>query len=187
MVALVVLAAGAGTRFRAAGGSSHKLLAPFGDGTVVEAAVANAVHSDAGPVYVVVGTTDLNLAPDLSDKVTLVDNPNWSAGLAASLHAGITAAQQDGHDTVVVGLGDQPSIHPDAWRQVANAPSPIAFATYAGRRAHPVRLAASVWPLLPHVGETGARSVAQAHPHLVTEIPSSGSPHDIDTPADLPG
>jgi molybdenum cofactor cytidylyltransferase len=187
MVALVVLAAGAGTRFRAAGGRGHKLLAPYGDGTVVEAAVGHAVESGAGPVYVVVGATDLSLDADLRAAVHLVDNPSWQDGMAASLRAAVGAVAGDGHDALVVGLGDQPGIDPEAWRRVAAAGSAIAFARYGGRRGHPVRLAAEVWPLLPRSGETGARRMAQAHPDLVGEVPCPGSPRDVDIPADLRG
>lgn len=187
VVALVVLAAGAGTRFRAAGGTGHKLLAPFGEGTVVGAAVGSALRAGAGPVYVVTGDTEVapGLHTDQQQTVTFVPNPHWSDGLAASLQAAIGAVRADGHDALVVGLGDQPAIDPEAWRRVARSDAPIAFASYAGRRGHPVRLAAEVWPLLPHSGEVGARSVAQAHPHLVAEVPCPGSPRDVDTPSDL--
>ena len=69
---------------------------------------------------------------------------------------------------------------------VANAPKgPIVFATYQGERAHPVRLDAEIWPMLPSDGDEGARSVARRYPELVREVACVGVPADIDTPGDL--
>ena len=86
----------------------------------------------------------------------------------------------------MVGLGDQPGLTVETWRALAApAPTPIAVATYHGKRGHPVRLAADVWPLLPPSGDQGARRLLEARPELVTEIPSRGDPRDIDSRADL--
>lgn len=186
----VLLAAGAGSRFR---GPTHKLLAPLGDGTVVGAAVRHAVQAGIGPVVVVAGAVELGEVvadeiarhPDPPDVAT-IDHAGWADGQATSLRVAIDHAARLGADAVVVGLGDQPWVDPDAWRAVAGSDAPIAVATYDGRRRNPVRLHRSVWHLLPTDGDEGARTVLRMRPDLVEEVPCPGSPADIDTEEDLP-
>jgi CTP:molybdopterin cytidylyltransferase MocA len=177
-VAAVVLAAGGGTRFA---GDTHKLLAPLGDRTVVEHAIAAALSAGLDETYVVVGAVEVPAA-----GATVVRNPHWADGQSTSLRAGIDAARADGHDAVVVGLGDQPFVPAEAWRAVADAAgTPIATATFDGARRPPVRLALEVWDLLPTAGDEGARSLLRDRPELVSEVPCPGTPADIDTLEDL--
>jgi CTP:molybdopterin cytidylyltransferase MocA len=117
--------------------------------------------------------------------VTLVENPHWEEGQAVSVRAGIAAASAAGHDAVVVGLGDQPFVTAEAWRRVAASASPVAVATYDGRRGHPVRLAAEVWALLPPAGDEVGRALMRDRPELVAEVPCEGTSIDIDTMEDL--
>jgi molybdenum cofactor cytidylyltransferase len=185
-VAAVVLAAGGGSRYRASGGDSHKLLAPYLGRTVVEWSIeaAAAAHLDA--TYVVRGATDLPLPPLAGAVVRWVRNDRWQEGIATSLQAAVTRARRDGHAAVVVGLGDQPLVLPEAWRRVAAAThKPVAVATYEGVRGNPVRLSSLVWPLLPSGGDEGARVVMRRRPDLVVEVPCPGRSADIDTVDDL--
>lgn len=179
--AVVLLAAGEGIRFTASGGPGHKLLADFRGSTVVGWAIRHAVEAAVGPVYVVVGAVSFAVP----HGVRVVDNPRWAAGMATSLSAAVAAAGAAGHTAVVIGLGDQPLVEPEAWRRVARAPGPISIATYGGVRGHPVRLASQVWPLLPRRGDAGARTVMRAYPELVLEVPCPGRSADIDTVEDL--
>lgn len=178
--AAVLLAAGAGSRFS---GETHKLLAAL-DGRPVLAHALDAVLA-AGLDEVIVVTGAVDVAHLLPAAVHPVHNEDWAAGQAGSLQRAVAAAAERGHDAVVVGLGDQPRVPAEAWRRVAEADSPIAVATYAGRRRNPVRLHRSVWPLLEVAGDEGARTVMRAHPELVVEVVCDGDPLDVDTVADL--
>lgn len=180
-IPLVVLAAGAGRRFVA---RHHKLDAQLGDDpgdTVVWRSVSAALQADVGPVGVVLGAH----RPTLPDGVVVIHNPRWADGQSSSVQAAIGWADALHADALVIGLGDQPFVTPDAWRLVARSRSPIAVATYDGARRNPVRLSRAVWSMVPTEGDEGARPVLGARPDLVEAIICPGSGADIDTVEDL--
>jgi CTP:molybdopterin cytidylyltransferase MocA len=179
-VAAVVLAAGGGTRF---GGPEHKLLAEFRGRPLVWWALAAAAAARLSEVAVIVGAVDLGVA--VPEGVTVIENPEWASGQASSLQAAVSWAGERQHEAVVVGLGDQPLVPSEAWTAVAAAPSPVAVATFDGMRRPPVRLARSVWSLLPTVGDEGARVLMKGRPDLVCEVACEGQPADIDNEEDL--
>ena len=117
--------------------------------------------------------------------VTIVVNDRWAHGQATSLAAGVAQAAADGHAAVVVGLADQPFVEADVWRAIAGADSPIAVASFDGKRRPPVKLHSRIWSLLPRAGDEGARSLLRLRPDLVSEVPCIGNPIDIDTMEDL--
>jgi molybdenum cofactor cytidylyltransferase len=181
----IVLAAGAGSRFAGSGGEHPKPRAELHEVPLVLHVVRAALAGDLDEVVVVQGAVEV--ADLLPPEVIALENLRWEHGIATSLQVGLAHAAAEGHSAVVVGLADQPGVGPDAWRAVAGAPAtpPIAVATYAGRRANPVRLAAPVWRLLPQDGDEGARVVMRERPELVREVPCTGDPWDVDTVEDL--
>lgn len=179
----VLLAAGGGSRFT---GGQHKLLADIGGRPLVARALAAMAGSGLDRLAVVTGAvaiTDL-----LPPGVVELANPRWADGQATSVAVATRWAEAEALDAVVIGLGDQPGITSSAWRAVAATDAtPIAIATYAGRRGHPVRLAHTVWGLLPAGGDRGAAMLISGSPDLVTEVACEGDAHDIDTVEDLRG
>lgn len=181
-VLAVVLAAGAGERWT---GPGHKLMTMFRGKPLVVRAIEHAVASGLD-VLVVHGAVDLTgLARGCGARVVL--NPRWTDGQASSLGIACDVAAREGFDAIVVGLGDQPFLRPSAWAAVAGAAADldIVVAGYDGVRGHPVRLAASIWPMLDTAADHGAGELLRNRPDLVREVACEGSPADIDTVEDL--
>lgn len=181
-LAAAVLAAGGSNRF----GSAPKLLAPFRGRALVTWAVEAPVEADVfDVVFVVEGAVDL--AHEVPAGAILLHNPAWAEGQATSLATAVHAARVGGFDALVVGLGDQPFVGPEAWRAVATASAsePIVVATYEGERGNPVRLDRAVWDELPVHGDHGARHLMAGRPDLVGEVACPGNAADIDTQEEL--
>ncbi len=180
--AAVILAAGAGTRFE---GPVHKLRADLDGTPVLRRAVDAAVDSGIGPVIVVTGAEPLSDL--LPPGVSVLEASDWANGRARSIAAAVRALEATTLGAMVVGLGDMPWVTAGAWRAVAGAASPIAVATYDGRRRLPVRIERRLWPELPSAGDEGARRLMERFADLVTEVPVDGSARDVDSVEDLGG
>jgi CTP:molybdopterin cytidylyltransferase MocA len=138
LIAGVVLAAGASTRF---GSPKQRLLV----GPIVERVHASSVDE----VVVVLG------AHDVQTTARTVQCDAWQLGPGASLRCGLAALGEDVEAAVVV-LGDGPSIDPHAidrviavWRETG---AERIGATYGGVRLHPLLLARTVWDDVPDEG-----------------------------------
>lgn len=178
--AAVILAAGEGSRFR---GSTHKLMTKLRKRPLVAWSIDHARSVGFAEVIVVTGAIDLNEV--VPDDVTLLLNHDWESGQARSLQVAVQYATMREFRAIVVGLGDQPMVPPSAWRDVALTDSPIAVAEFSGQQTPPVRLADTVWPLLPIEGDEGARGILRRRPEMVKAVPCEGHSIDVDTLADL--
>jgi CTP:molybdopterin cytidylyltransferase MocA len=180
----LLLAAGAGRRF-----GQPKALVRFGTETLVERGVRLLRNGGCDPVVVVLGAAVDEVRPLVAGcRVVVADD--WAEGMAASLRAGLGALEQTDAQACVVALVDQPLVGVDAVRRLrAVDPAGAAVATYGGTARNPVLLARAVWPdvAAAAVGDSGARAWLRAHPDRVVTVrcDDTGSPADVDTPADL--
>ena len=189
----LVLAAGQGRRFRAAGGSGPKVLAPLDGRPVLEHALDTAVAAGLGPIVAVVGE-DLAEAPAFAavrrahPDVTVVVNPRAAAGMGTSLAAGLDRLAEDPTvDACVVLLGDQPGIAPTVIAAVVatwhRTGAPVR-AHYLDGPGHPVVLPAALWAALAERTADGARDVLDGLD--IEEVAVGGpAPRDVDVPGDL--
>jgi CTP:molybdopterin cytidylyltransferase MocA len=165
MVAAIVLAAGAGSRF---GGPKQALLLPEVLRRVRESTVED--------VLVVTG------AHPLETEARVVRCPEWELGPGASLRCGLAALDGDVEAAAVV-LADGPDLSPEAVDRVVAAwrggAGEVVAASYGGDRGHPVVLARSVWSRIP---DEGARAL---EPVLVP-CDDLGSPGDVDIADEIP-
>jgi CTP:molybdopterin cytidylyltransferase MocA len=167
MVAAVVLAAGASSRF---GSPKQRLLL----GSVLDRVRQAGSIED---IVVVLG------AHDVETDARAIRCPEWERGPGASLRCGLAALPPEAEAAVVV-LADGPTLSPEAIDRVVAAwhagRGDIVAASYGGDRGHPVVIGRRVWAAIP---DEGARTF---DPTLVP-CDDLGSPGDVDTPADLLG
>ncbi|MDX6619738.1 MAG: hypothetical protein QOK36_2124 [Gaiellales bacterium] len=185
MIGGVLLAAGAGSRFAAAGGGV-KVLAPVEGRPLVEWALTALEAAPLGDRVIVLGAhgDEVLAAIDLHGARP-VSNAQWERGMASSLRAGLEALDPACTAALVV-LADGPSLAPEAIRRVAVAAAGaegLVSARYGDRNGHPVAIPRSLWAQLPCEGEQGARMLGA--PAVLVDCSDLPAPGDADTPADL--
>ena len=178
-----MLAAGEASRF-----GSAKQLAPLDGRPLLEHAVRAITAVPVGRVIVVLGAgaEEVIAGVDLHGAEPHVC-ARWQEGQAASLACGL--AELPGCEAVVVILGDQPRISPDAIRRVIAARGDGALAvraTYGGDPGHPVLLERELFARLRDVtGDHGARNLLMSVPVREVACDDLGGAEDVDTPAEL--
>ena len=185
MIAGLVLAAGAGTRF-----GGRKQLAELDGRPLLEHALAAMESAPVEPVAVVLGAAadEITAAVDMHGAEPIFCD-DWETGQSASLRMGVDALERAGAEAVVVTLGDQPHIAARAIAAVVAARDgevQAVRATYDGVPGHPVLLERPLFDAVRGLsGDVGARDVLRgAH---VRDVPCDGlgDSWDVDVPSDL--
>lgn len=186
--AVVVLAAGRGSRFR---GLQHKLMQSLGTSTVLATTLANALATEL-PVVVVtaeplaelvsryVATRDMVVLPAVGTPAS------QGLGMGYSIAAGV-AARSDASGWLILPA-DMPMVRTSTLHLVSKEleTHPIAYAQYRGRRGHPVGFAAELYSeLVMLTGDEGARRLVARYPALGVEVDDPGVLLDVDTEDDL--
>ena len=166
---VLILAAGRGERFKASGGTVHKLQALLAGKRVVDH-VLDAVRASGLPHHVVEPDAT---RPGMGDSI--------AAGVLATLNA----------PGWLVLPADLPLIRSETLRIIALAPSAaVTVPLYLGQRGHPVRFAAAcAQELLNLKGNLGAAQVIHRYAAIYSvayvEVDDIGVVTDIDTLNDL--
>ena len=186
--AVIVLAAGTGSRFGAPG---HKLTQRLGASNVLGATLRHAIASHL-PVVVVTTEALADAARGYvasRDVVILpaVGTPGpQPLGMGFSIAAGV-AARPNATGWLVLP-GDMPMVQSASLAAVAAAleQHPVAYAQYRGRRGHPVGFSAELYSELATLsGDEGARRLVARYPAHGVEVDDPGVLVDVDTEADL--
>jgi molybdenum cofactor cytidylyltransferase len=184
----IVLAAGSGSRF-----GGRKLLAPWGQGVLLDAALAAAFAAPARSVTVVTGSDAEAVAAAaraFDPRVRIVHAADHAEGMGASLRTGIASLPADAGGALVF-LGDMPRVPLRVLAPLAEAlaaGAPAAAPIFQGRRGNPVLLGRELFPdLLKLTGDAGARSVLQGLGErlALVEAPDDGVLFDVDERGDL--
>jgi CTP:molybdopterin cytidylyltransferase MocA len=181
-VAGLVLAAGAATRF-----GGPKQLAELDGMPMLEHSLRAMAAAPVDRVVVVLGAAadEIVAGVQLHGAAPLVC-PRWEKGQAASLACGL--AELADAEAVVVTLGDQPRMAPEAISRVIGRRNGAAAvrATYGGVPGHPVLLESELFERLRNVtGDLGARNLllsVQVHDVPCDDL---GGGEDVDTPVEL--
>jgi CTP:molybdopterin cytidylyltransferase MocA len=164
VVAAIVLAAGASTRF---GAPKQALLLP---------PVLDRLKQARGIDDIIV----VSGAHPIEADVRIVQCPDWERGPGASLRCGLSAVPVA--EAAVVVLADGPSLSHEAVERVLAAwragRGDVVAASYAGDRGHPVVLGRAAWDSVPDEG-------ARALDPVLVPCDDLGAPGDVDVPADL--
>ena len=181
MIAGLILAAGAGTRFAADPGA--KLLAELDGRPLLEhAVIAQCGVAALERVVVVLGAGAEEIRRRVAfGRAETVVCPDWARGQSFSLRCGVRAL--DGCDKLIVTLGDVPRIDPALIARFVPEP-PRTRAVYSGRPGHPVVLGPEELREIGQLqGDAGARELVAGGRRIECGEPAAGL--DVDNPADL--
>jgi CTP:molybdopterin cytidylyltransferase MocA len=171
VIAAVVLAAGAATRF---GSPKQEMLL----GDVLKRLEATPVSE----TVVVEGAYPLAAALAQTPSVRVVPCADWACGPGASLRCGLSVLDP-GAEAAVVVLADGPDLAPESVARVVErwrgTGEPLVAASYGGVRGHPLLVARSLWSEVPDEGFRLRRP-------LLVPCDDLGAPGDVDVPDDLP-
>jgi len=191
--AVVVLAAGRGSRFR---GTGHKLeqwldRAPGGD-TVLARTLGHAIATQLRVVVV----TNAALAPAAHrliaarDVVTLGDRDAQGRpqpiGMGHSIVAGVGATGDA--DGWLILPADMPLVQPTTLLAVAEGLEryPVCYAQYRGMQGHPVGFGTELYSeLMALQGDEGARRIVARYAAQPIPVDDPGVHVDVDTAEDL--
>jgi molybdenum cofactor cytidylyltransferase len=187
--AVLLLAAGKGTRFDQTG-TANKLLAKFNGQIVIEAS-ASALASVAMNRIAVIRPD----ADDLRRHLTkagykVVECPDASSGMGHSLAWGVAEAMKAfDMQILVVALGDMPAVKPDTISQLvlaAQSTDAIVAPVNNGKRGNPVVFQSHHFEAPSRLsGDRGASQFMKNEDVLLIEVDDPGIHQDIDSPEDL--
>ncbi len=187
MIAIVILAAGASSRM----GRPKQLLQYEGQ-TLLKHTIQKAKAVNTCRVFVVLGAHAEAIRPTLQGtKITIVDNPDWSAGMGSSIRCGLQRAMAEipSLEAAVILLVDQPllsSAHIGSLiRHYQASKAPVVASAYEETVGVPALFHCSLFEELINLDEsTGAKTLIHRYSKELEIIEFRGGHLDVDTPAD---
>lgn len=186
MIWAVILAAGESRRM-----GRPKLILPYGERTIIETVVRNAVSSRVDRTLVVLGANRQEIEEKIAGfDVDRVVNAGYREGMFSSVKCGLSALPGSARAAVFM-LADQPDVRALAVDALVDAylreGKGIVIPVFKGKRGHPLlvdlKYRRRVETLSP---EVGLRGLLRENPEDILEVsvPSSAVLDDIDYPED---
>jgi CTP:molybdopterin cytidylyltransferase MocA len=184
--AIVILAAGGSRRL----GQPKQLLSVLGE-PLLRRVVRMAGEASPDHLIVVLGSSAYDCVPVIKDYgVDIVVNPFWESGLAGSIRIGVERAEEQGADSILLLLSDQPWLNSEVIRRFLDRMNGktdvIISARYDGILGAPMMFGSDWFPQLKNLeGDQGARNLVSKETDRVEVIDWSEGALDVDTPDDL--
>ncbi|MEO7214898.1 nucleotidyltransferase family protein [Mucilaginibacter sp.] len=187
MAGIIILAAGKSERL---GQPKQNLI--FRGKTLLQRAIDTALDSACSPIIVILGANEDQISIQPNEKVTILQNPEWSEGMASSISLAIQEMIKQEADSTIVMLCDQPFVNAELLKVMAEKQKetgkPIIACAYNGATGVPVLFGSALFPeLLLLQGQEGAKKILQNHPGDIARIPFENGGIDIDTMDDYEG
>lgn len=186
-IGAIVLAAGQSRRM----GTVNKLLIEVGGKPIVAHVVDTLLTAGIRQPVVVTGSDAQAVEAALASRdVRFVHNPDFAAGLSASIRAGVQAAPSEWHGALIC-LGDMPEVTPETIMALKTAFDPpsgktICVPVHEGKRGNPVLWHRSHFARLAALtGDVGGKPLLAEFEAEIAEVPVSTRSilDDVDTPA----
>jgi molybdenum cofactor cytidylyltransferase len=189
-VAGLLLAAGSSSRM-----GRPKQLLPFGEQSLIEHAVKEALRSDLHRLHIVLGCRAEeirdSIGPDLDGRrVQVIENPRYAEGISTSILSGMQVIERE-YDHALILLGDMPWITAELINQLIReylkSGMSLGAVKKMEQRTLPVIVGRKFFPHLHQLqGDVGARELFLRFPREVCLV-EADNPYedtDIDTPED---
>lgn len=141
------------------------------------------------PLLVVIGAAAAEVRELLPPDVVVIEAPDWSSGLAASLRAGLAAAARFPCDVnaLMVMLVDLPGVTAEmlaVMHASGQSTRVLARGRYDGSPGHPVLLGRAHWAgvAAAAVGDGGALPYLLAHGVVELDLGTAADGADVDIP-----
>lgn len=186
-ITIILLAAGASRRMQ----GRDKLLETIDKTPLIRRMAQTCLNSKAQQCRVIVRPGDRDRRTALSDlDLTIVENPDWRDGMAASIRQGIRDLPEQCQG-VIIALADMPDVSSDDFNALIDAFTPgtgmiCRASDRSGQPGNPVLFDRAFFPALAGLsGDQGARQILEGNA-AVQLVPLNGAAAqtDLDTPGD---
>ncbi|HQS24027.1 MAG: hypothetical protein B7Y11_03365 [Sphingobacteriia bacterium 24-36-13] len=184
---VMILAAGEAARMGKA-----KMLLPFKNTTILAHLIEEITLVEPNIIQLVTGYYhDLIQAQISTNKVAIIQNPDYSLGMSSSIQVGLTAMLKvcPDLDFLVIVVSDQPYLNQSILLRLLTkhqqTAKGIIASSYNGIKGTPVLLSSTYFTHLYNLtGDKGARVILQQFPEDIETIEFENGALDIDTPED---